>query len=252
MAVENITYFWAALAGLISFLSPCVLPLVPAYLCYMTGTTLDRLQEAEGDGSAEGRALLARVLPASVAFVLGFTLVFVALGASASYISRFLLAWSYELSMVAGAVIVVFGLAMMGVFRIGVLQREARFSPDTTSAMGLFGPFLLGLAFAFGWTPCIGPILGTILVIAGSQDSLAYGASLLAVYSLGLGIPFVLAGLGVSRFLAFARRIRPWMRWIEIGAGALLVVTGVMIFMGTLQDLSFWLLETFPALSTLG
>jgi cytochrome c-type biogenesis protein len=244
----EVSYAAALGAGALSFLSPCVLPLVPAYVCYVAGTTLDRLTASE----MVDPALARRVLWTSLAFVLGFSTVFVALGASASAINRLLFEHLDLIAKIAGAVIVLFGLQFMGLFRIGFLNREARFDTGASAPPGLLGAYIVGLAFAFGWTPCVGPILATILTLAASQDSVGYGTSLLATYAAGLGIPFVLAALGIRSFLEVMKRLRPHMRKIEFGAGLLLVATGVLVFTNSLQALSGYLLDWFPWLAVIG
>lgn len=259
MADLNISYFAAAAGGLLSFLSPCVLPLVPAYLCFIAGTSLEELTRAESEGAAPGsEALTRRVALGAVGFVLGFSTVFVALGASASAINPFILAHKEILGRVAGVIIIVFGLHYMGVLRIAFLNREARFQPermgDVTKSlwMQFLSPYVIGLAFAFGWTPCIGPILATILAVAASQESLRAGVLLLAAYSLGLGIPFLAAAFAIRGFLAFARRIRRHMQKIEIAAGLLLAGTGLLMAIGSFEKIAIFLLNTFPILAKLG
>jgi cytochrome c-type biogenesis protein len=243
----DVSYVAALGAGVISFLSPCVLPLVPAYLCFVAGTTLDQIT---GAGGAD-RALLRRVVVAAVAFVLGFSTVFVLMGASAAAINRLLVEHLDFISKIAGAVIVLFGLHFMGVFRLGFLNREARFHPEARPTTPL-GAYVIGLAFAFGWTPCVGPILATILTVAASRESLGYGVSLLATYALGLGVPFVLAALAIEPFMAFMGRFRRHLHKVEIAAGGLLVATGLLIFTNSLSQLGFYLLELFPALGRIG
>jgi len=245
MAATEVTYIWAAIAGVLSFLSPCVLPLVPSYLCYMAGTSLDQFTEGQ---EIEKRALQRKVFVSALAFVFGFSLVFVALGAGASAMGRYLLANQDILAKISGIIIIIFGLHFMGLFRFAFLNREARFTPEIREGLGVFGPILIGIAFAFGWTPCIGPMLGTILMIAGSSDSMGYGVSLLWVYSLGLGIPFLLAALGMGRFLGFLKGARRHMRTIEIMSGGLLVVTGIMMYTGTFTILANYLLGIMPGL----
>lgn len=257
MDTGSISYFAAFLGGLISFLSPCVLPLAPAYLSYMAGTTFEALSSEEED-------VTRRTLIGATGFVLGFSTVFVALGATASFISPLILANKVVIGYVAGAVIIVLGLHYMGLFRIALLNREMRMMPatlgpadagDTTAtsgAMQALKPYSIGLAFGFGWTPCIGPILATILSIAASRDDLAYGVSLLSVYSLGLGLPFILAAMGVRSFLAFSTRFRKHMHKVEIAAGVLLVGTGLLIFFGSLETIAYWLIDLFPGLAKLG
>ncbi len=258
MDTGSISYFAAFIGGLISFLSPCVLPLVPAYLSYMAGTTFDALSEG-------GSAVTRRTSIGAVGFVLGFSTVFVALGATASVISPLILANKVMIGYVAGSVIIVLGLHYMGVFRIALLDREMRMMPATLGGPGsaddaspphpimqALGPYTIGLAFGFGWTPCIGPILATILSIAASRDDLGFGVSLLSVYSLGLGMPFILAAIGIQRFLAFSARFRKHMHKVEIAAGILLVGTGLLIFFGSLEIIAYWLIDLFPVLGELG
>ncbi len=261
----DISFAHAAGAGALSFLSPCVLPLVPAYLCFVAGTSLDEVAGVRGgavmagagggvvvaDGGAAAVGVTRRVAIYALAFVLGFSTVFVSLGATASAVSAFLFDYMRELGWVAGAVIVVFGLHYMGLFRIKLLNREARFQVGRVPG-GLFGAYAVGLAFAFGWTPCIGPILVTILTIAAGTDSVGYGVSLLAVYALGLGIPFMAAALAVGPFMGFLSRFRRHLHKVEIGVGALLVATGFMIFFNRLSDLSYYLIEVFPVLAEIG
>lgn len=247
MPASSLSFVIAASGGALSFLSPCVLPLVPAYLCYVAGTSFEELAAAEGRPPALAR----RTLAAALAFVLGFSTVFVLLGASASAINRLLLPHLPELAKIAGVVIVLFGLHMMGLLRIPFLNREARFNPAAGQA-GLGQAYVLGLAFAFGWTPCIGPILATILALAASQKSLDYGVSLLAVYALGLGIPFLLAAFALDPFLRFLSRFRRHLRKAEITAGALLTATGILIFTNNLGQIGLYLLQAFPGLARIG
>lgn len=252
MAGIEIGYAAAAVGGLISFLSPCVLPLVPAYLCFIAGTSLDRLVAENADGTAMANPdLNRRVTIGAIGFVLGFTTVFVALGASASAINPLILAHKIIIGRIAGAIIILFGLHYMGLLRIGFLNRDARFMPAMPG--GRFaGPYLIGLAFAFGWTPCIGPILATILAVAASQESLKTGVALLTVYSLGLGIPFLAAAFAVRGFLAFATRFRKHMQKVEIAAGVLLVGTGTLMLLGSFEKVALFLITTFPVLGRLG
>ena len=249
MAGLEVSYLAAAGGGLISFLSPCVLPLVPAYLCLVAGTTLEELSEPDTDGNSKG--INWRVVITSVIFVLGFSTVFILLGASASYVNRLIIEHLELISKIAGAVIVIFGIHMTGLVRIPLLYREARFN-DLDRPQNWFGAYVIGLAFGFGWTPCIGPILGTILAIAASDSSLGYGVSLLGVYSLGLGIPFILAAFAINRFLSFMRRFRRYFKLVEVGTGLVLIATGLLIFSGQFQILAYWFLEAFPGLANLG
>ncbi|KPB01390.1 cytochrome c biogenesis CcdA family protein [Ahrensia marina] len=245
----DISYATALGAGALSFLSPCVLPLVPPYLCYMAGVTVD---EFRGD-TAEKKtgAVRGALIIASLAFVLGFTTVFVALGAGASTIGGFLRAYQQELAIAAGIVIIIMGLNFLGVFRLSFLSREARFQAQGKPASP-FMSYIMGLAFAFGWTPCIGPVLGPILTLAGAKDSVADGAILLAVYSAGLGIPFLVAALFSGAFMRFLSRFRSKMGLVEKTMGVLLVIAGVLFLTGGMQSMAFWLLENFPALGQLG
>jgi cytochrome c-type biogenesis protein len=243
----DIGYPSAIAAGAISFLSPCVLPLVPPYLCYMAGVSVD---DFRGEGVARPLATRGALLVAALAFVLGFSTVFVALGAGASVVGAFLRAWQQELAIVAGIVIIVMGLNFLGILRIPLLSREARFS--ATAPAGGLAAYVMGLAFAFGWTPCIGPVLGPILTLAGGRETVGEGALLLAAYSLGLGIPFLLAALFSGQFMRFLQRFRLHLGRVEKVMGGLLVVAGVLFLTGGIQTASFWLLETFPALGRLG
>jgi cytochrome c-type biogenesis protein len=241
----DVTLLAALLAGLVSFLSPCVLPLVPPYLVYLAGTSLERLADAEAEPRVRREAVLAAFL-----FVCGFSTVFVALGASASVIGAVIRAYSVELSIVAGIAIIGMGLHFLGVFRIGVLLREKRM--EMVKPVGLWGAYAMGLAFAFGWTPCIGPILAAILAVAASEQTVTRGAGLLAVYSVGLGIPFMLAAFAVEPFAAFLARFRRHLLKVERVMGGLLVLTGIAFLTGFVSQASFWLLEAFPALGRIG
>lgn len=251
MAVD-VGYLSAAGAGALSFLSPCVLPLVPPYLCYMAGVSVETFQgQTEGTpGPAGGRARLA-LFGAALAFVLGFTTVFVMLGAGASTIGALLRTWQQELAVAAGIVIIAMGLNFLGVLRIPLLSREARFAAGGRPATGI-GAYVMGLAFAFGWTPCIGPVLGPILTLAGGRETVAEGALLLATYSLGLGIPFLIAAIFSSGFMRFLSRFRLHLGRVEKVMGGFLVVAGILFLTGGMQSMAFWLLEAFPALSRLG
>jgi len=243
---SDVTLWGALIAGLLSFISPCVLPLVPPYLCYVTGLSLDEVAGTKADGR-----IRRMVLRSSFAFVLGFTTVFVLLGATASVLGRIVARQQEILSIVAGLVIIVMGLHFLGVFRIAFLQREARVQVANQPG-GLVGAYVLGLAFAFGWTPCIGPVLAAILAVAGSQDTVGRGAGLLAVYSLGLGIPFMIAAGFAERFIGGLRRFRRYMPMVEKAMGVFLILAGVLFLTGQMTAMSFWLLETFPALSRIG
>jgi cytochrome c-type biogenesis protein len=243
--MPNVTIIAAIIAGMLSFLSPCVLPLVPPYLVYLTGTSLERFADAETKPQVRRQTLLAALL-----FVFGFSTVFVALGASASAIGAVLRAYSGELAIVAGIGIIVMGLHFLGLTPIAWLMREKRV--EVAKPAGLWGAYLMGLAFALGWTPCIGPILAAILAVAASEETVAKGAGMLAVYSLGLGIPFVVAALAVQPFAAFIARFRAYLGLVEKTIGGLLVLTGVAFLTGVVSQASFWLLDTFPVLGKIG
>jgi cytochrome c-type biogenesis protein len=243
--MPNVTIAAALAAGIVSFLSPCVLPLVPPYLVYLTGASLERFADAETKARA-GRETLA----AALLFVLGFTTVFVALGASASAIGAVLRAYSGELAIVAGVAIIIMGLHFIGLTPVALLMREKRL--QVAKPVGLWGAYLMGLAFAFGWTPCIGPILAAILAVAASEDTVARGAGMLAVYSLGLGIPFIAAALAIEHFAAFLARFRAHLGLVEKAMGGVLVLTGIAFLSGAVTQASFWLLDTFPMLGKIG
>jgi cytochrome c-type biogenesis protein len=247
----DVSLLAAFFAGLLSFLSPCVLPLVPPYLGFLAGASVEDLVGRAETTPARRRADRMRVVGVAVAFVLGFSTVFISLGATASAFGQLIASWSPTLALVAGVVIIVMGLHFLGVFRVALFYREARFRPSGARA-GPVGAYVMGLAFAFGWTPCIGPVLAAILTVAGSRESVAEGAGLLAIYSAGLGVPFVLSALFVGSFLAFMTRFRKQYRRVEQAMGGVLVVTGALFLTGQFQTISFWLLETFPALARLG
>ncbi len=237
-------YLGVALAGLVSFLSPCVLPLVPPYLGYLGGMSIEQMTEDGGIDSTAWR----RVVLAAVCFVLGFTTVFVGLGAGASAFGQLIQTYKAALSSAAGAVIILFGLHFLGVLRIPILYREARYHTQVQGAT-YFGAFLIGLAFAFGWTPCIGPILATILAVAANEGSLAAGVKLLTVYSLGLGIPFILAAVAMRPFMRFMKRFRRHLGLVEKGMGVVLVLTGLLFLTGSINWLGQWMIENVPVLA---
>ncbi len=234
-------------AGLLSFLSPCVLPLVPPYLCFIGGLTLDQLAEDQAAGGAAAR----RVFVAALAFVLGFTTVFVALGATASAIGQVVAENFRLLGQIAGVIIIVLGLHFLGLLRIPFLYREARFQVESRPA-GLLGAYVVGLAFAFGWTPCVGPVLAAILFVAGAEGSVIEGSTLLTAYALGIGLPFLGAALAARPFMAFMTRFRRHLGVVEKVMGGLLVLTGVLFLTGTMSEIAFWILEAFPALGRIG
>lgn len=256
MSDLSISFAAAATGGLLSFLSPCVLPLVPAYLCFIAGTSLDELRD--GDALVNDPTLTRRIALGAVGFVLGFTTVFVMLGATASAINPYILSHKDILGRIAGLIIILFGLHYMGLFRIGLLDRDTRFHIGGTGHgeralwSQFASPYVLGLAFAFGWTPCIGPILATILAVAASQESLTAGVSLLTVYSLGLGIPFLAAAFAVEGFLWFTARFRHHMKKVEIAAGLLLAGTGLLMLTGSFEKIAVMLINVFPSLAKLG
>lgn len=230
-------------AGIVSFLSPCVLPLVPAYVSYVAGQPYDRLATGTADRiGAVRRSLL---------FVGGFSTVFVALGASATAIGQLLLSVRYQANLVAGAVIILFGVLMIGVFTPAVLQGDWRLRFDLPAGRPL-AAFVLGLAFAFGWTPCIGPVLGAILTVSAVSATVSQGIALLAAYSLGLGVPFLLTAIFADRVFGRLRRMASAGRIAQVAAGVVVVLMGVAVMTGELSRLSFWLLETFPIFGKIG
>jgi cytochrome c-type biogenesis protein len=230
-------------AGVISFLSPCVLPLVPGYLSFVAGTSVENLRD--------GAAPRARSLTLAATFVLGFTAVFVTLGASATALGSVLLSYRYELGIVAGVLVLLFGLHLLGLTPLRLMDREARFHLDLAGGRTL-SAFVLGLAFAFGWTPCIGPVLGAILTLSASTADVAKGSLLLAVYSLGLGLPFLLAALFTGTLLVRLKALGRAGRNLQRAAGGLLVAMGVLMITGQLEVVAYWLLETFPSLARIG
>ncbi|MEE9388878.1 MAG: cytochrome c biogenesis protein CcdA [Paracoccaceae bacterium] len=233
----------ALIAGLLSFLSPCVLPIVPPYLAYMGGISM---AEMTADGSQSRRTILPAVF-----FVLGLSTVFLLLGFTASVFGAFFLQNQELFSKVSGLVVILFGLHFLGIYRIKFLDREARLDAGDKGGSA-FGAYILGLAFAFGWTPCIGPQLGAILSLAASEASVARGTALLAVYAAGLGIPFLLAAVFIQRSMGLMNRLKPHMGKIEKAMGVLLILVGLALLTGAFSAFSFWLLETFPALAILG
>lgn len=235
--------FIALLGGMLSFLSPCVLPIVPPYLAYMAGASMD---EATGRGRTDGR-----IVAAALFFVLGLSTVFLFLGFAASAFGQIFLQYQREMSMVAGVIIVIFGLHFLGLFRIPLLDREARFEARGGAGTAV-GAYVMGLAFAFGWVPCIGPVLGMILSLAAQESTLTRGVVLMGVYALGLGLPFLLAAIFLNRAMGHMARLKRHMHTIERVMGGLLVGVGIMLFTGLFSAFSFWLLEVFPALGHIG
>lgn len=230
-------------AGIVSFLSPCILPLVVPYLCFLAGASLEELTEKPDPGTT------ARAVTRSLAFVLGFGAVFVAFGAGASALGGFVSDHATLLSRIAGIVIVLLGLHMIGAFRWLFLMREARVHVARKPA-SLLGAFVVGLAFAFGWSPCVGPVLASILMVAGLEEG--RGAFLLGAYAAGIGVPFVAAALFTRPFLAWLARFRRHLGKVERGMGGALVATGVLIFLGWMPILAGWLLDAVPVLGRIG
>jgi cytochrome c-type biogenesis protein len=247
MAGFDISYVAALVAGLLSFLSPCVLPLVPPYLCFLGGVSARQLGGAE----TLERAQAWRVVLAAAMFVLGFATVFIAFGATATAFGQLVAQHLQWLGYVAGAIIIVLGLHFLGALRIPWLYREARLQLEQRPA-GLLAAYVVGLAFAFGWTPCVGPVLAAILFVAASEDTAWHGAGLLAAYAAGIGAPFLFAALAVRPFMAFMRRFRVHVHRIEQIMGVLLVLTGVLFLTGSMGTAAYWLLEAFPVLGRLG
>ena len=247
MGELDLSYAGAFLAGLLSFLSPCVLPLVPPYLCFLGGVTLDQVAESD----QADPAIMRRVLLSALFFVFGFSTIFVMLGATASTLGQLLADYLDILAKIAGFVIAILGLHFLGIFKIPLLYREARFQAGVDKA-GLIGSYIIGLAFAFGWTPCVGPILAAILFVAGSEESVIYGMSLLGVYSAGLGVPFIVAAIAMRPFLGFMQRFRHQMENVERLIGVLLVMTGILFLTGSFSEIAYWMLELFPTLGTVG
>jgi cytochrome c-type biogenesis protein len=223
----------AFVAGILSFLSPCVLPLVPGYVSLISGATVEDLQSND-------RRMLGTVMLHSLTFILGFSVVFIALGAVATGIGQFANQYHNLLAKVAGIIVIVFGLHLTGLLKIKALYADKRLH-DVKGGSSAWGSFAVGFAFAFGWTPCIGPILATILVFAGAQETVLKGVLLLAIYSAGLAVPFLLTSLGVDRFLGFYTRFRRHLHTVEVISGVLLIAVGVLIFMNNLKLLSGYL-----------
>ena len=243
--MAEISYFYVVLAGLLSFLSPCVLPIVPGYLCFLAGTSLDKI--ASGEDVLKER----NVFYFALSFVLGFSTVFILLGASATLLSGLIYEYLDILRVVGGIIIIIFGIHFMQIIQLPFLNRDTRYQIESYRP-GIVGSYVIGLSFAFGWTPCIGPILGSVLSIAASSETVTYGIVLLMLYSAGLGIPFLLAAYAINGFMRFLSKIRNYIRAIEIFTGVLLVIFGILILTNRIQELAFFFIKYFPFLTQFG
>ena len=237
----NATFSIAFLAGLISFLSPCVLPLIPGYISYICGTSFDKL-------SQERKGL---IIVKTLFFTLGFSLVFIALGSTATYIGKFFLLNSNILRIISGIIIIIFSLKLIGIINFNFFNKDIRFFTDKYNQSLTF-PILVGAAFGFGWTPCIGPILGSILALAAVEENFNKSFFLLSSYSLGLAIPFILSGILIEKFLIFSKAVKEHLLKITRIGGIILLLTGIAILTGQLQVLGFFILEYFPSLGNIG
>jgi cytochrome c-type biogenesis protein len=237
----NTTLSIAFLAGLISFLSPCVLPLIPGYISYISGASYNQLVEKKGN----------LVIIKTVFFTLGFSLVFIALGSAASLVGNFFLINSQILRILAGVIIILFSLQLIGIVNFNIMNKDIRFFTNKYSN-NFFFPLLVGIAFGFGWTPCIGPILGSILTIAAIEESFKRSILLLSFYSIGLAVPFIISGIMIDKFLFFSKGLKKYISIISKVGGIILLLTGVAILTGQLQVLGFFMLEYFPALGNFG
>ena len=227
-------------AGLISFLSPCVLPLIPGYISYISGESLGDIIEKQR-----------KIVLKTILFTSGFSLVFISFGATASLIGNLLLEYSNALRIMAGIIIIIFSLQLIGILNLNFLNSEKRFQTKNYSN-NLFFPVIVGAAFGFGWTPCIGPVLGSILTLAAVESSIGKGILLLSFYSLGLAIPFILSGYGISKFLEFSKNFKKNIQIVSITGGVILLITGFLILTNQLQTLGFIILEALPFLGNLG
>jgi cytochrome c-type biogenesis protein len=255
--VENVTLFGAFVAGVVSFISPCVLPLIPGYLSFISGVSLEEMRgapvaAAAGGGTATvttgiSDAAKRQVIITSLFFILGFSMVFVALGASASALGQFLMERLNILGKIAGVLLIIFGLHTMGVFKISWLLQEKRVHMQSKPA-GMLGAMVVGVSFAFGWTPCIGPILSAILIVAAEQQSVNQGILLLSIYSLGLAIPFLLTAIAINQFFIAFKKIRRHYHTIEIVSGLLMIVIGLLIFFDRFTIIAQWLTPYLPVL----
>ena len=245
LEISNIGVLTALAAGAISFLSPCVLPLVPGYISYIAGTSAGSGEPSRSRGGRLSTLLL------SALFVLGFSTIFVTLGASATVASRLLLAYRYETNIVGGAIIILFGVFMTGLVRLPWLERDVRFHGEVRGGRPL-GAYLLGLAFGFGWTPCIGPILGAILTVSALSATASDGIALLSIYSVGLGLPFLTAALFTDGLAKRLKSMRRAGRLLHIGAGAIMIAMGLAMVTGKMSVFAFWLLQRFPMFGSIG
>ena len=227
-------------AGFISFLSPCVLPLIPGYISYISGQTLDEIIE-------DNKSVLLK----TIFFSVGFSIVFISFGITASFIGKFLINYSNQLRIIAGLIIILFSLQLIGLINLKILNSEARFFTKNYRNNLIF-PVIVGMAFGFGWTPCIGPILGSILALAAIEENIGKGILLLSFYSLGLAIPFIISGVLIDKFLFFSKSFRKYISTITKVGGAILLLTGIAILTGQLQVLGFFILEYFPSLGNIG
>ena len=243
--MTEISYFYVVLAGLLSFLSPCVLPIVPGYLCFLAGTSLDKI--ASGEDASKER----NVFYFALSFVFGFSTVFILLGASATLLSGLIYEYLDILRIVGGIIIIIFGIHFMQIIQLPFLNRDTRYQIESYRP-GVVGSYVIGLSFAFGWTPCIGPILGSVLSIAASSETVTYGIVLLMLYSAGLGIPFLLAAYAINGFMRFLSKKRNYIRAIEIFTGVLLVIFGILILTNRIQELAFFFIKYFPFLTQFG
>lgn len=242
---EEFPFFAAFLGGLLSFLSPCVLPLVPGYLSYIAGIRME-------DAGSDDAVIKQKMLTSALLFVAGFSLIFIALGAGASGIAPLLKSYQSILTQIAGGLIIILGLHVFGLFKIGFLYREFRLNPEIDEVRSVLTPFILGLAFGLGWTPCIGPILAGVLVLAADQETIGRGMMLLSLYAAGMGIPFLIAAVALGKFQSNSGFLKRHLGTIEKIAGIFLIITGVFIFTGELQSLGSLLLDYFPFLAHIG
>lgn len=242
---HEVSWFLAVVGGILSFLSPCVLPLVPGYLSYISGYSVESLKKGESSLTRTGRLVWQTVL-----FILGFTTVFMLLGGVAGGLSEWFFTYRRGLEIAAGLLVMFFGVFLTGLYRPALLERE--FRPETSSSSGGTGSYLIGASFGFGWTPCVGPILAAILALAGAGGDAERGALLLAAYSMGLGIPFLLTALLFDRVMSLLGSARPWLQTLERIGGAILIGAGLLILLGQFEVLAGWLTEIFPFLLEFG